>query len=222
MYSLMRYTPLTPAATPAERLSVADVLAELPPLRDALALARQELADATGEAARVAAEWQENVAWQRRMGGAAVPADVPAPARVDAARERAAQAAAPVEEWEERQAALLVALRAGLPAEEAAVAREREAVAADARALEERAGRLRELTAPLAEFEGYTTRDGRLTDGRLYGAQLLIGRTDELRGQLAAAAQGLARRRQRLAGARHELATLERAVAAAAQGAAGA
>ena len=64
-FQLMRYTELTPAATPAEILSVADVLAKLPVLRDALPQARLELAAATGNAARVAAEWAGNLAQQR-------------------------------------------------------------------------------------------------------------------------------------------------------------
>jgi len=178
-FQLMRYTELTPAETPAELLSVADVLAELSVLRDALPQARQGLAAATGNAARVAAEWEENLAQQRAHWGAAVPQDVPTPARVGEARELAEQAADRLAGWTARRSALLVALREKLPAEEAAIARERESVAADERALEGREERLRQLTEALVQFEGYATIGGLLSDGR----PPLIGKTDSLRGR---------------------------------------
>lgn len=138
-----------------------------------------------------------------------VPQDVPTRARVGVARALAEQAAARLAGWTERRATLLVALREKLPTEEVAIARERELVAADERALEGREERLRELTEALAQLEGYATIGGLLSDGR----PPLIGKTDSLRSRLFAERQGLHRRHLQVAGARHELAALERAVA---------
>ena len=152
---MMTYTPLLAEPTAPEHLDAEALAAEVRLVRqdrEHWGAERQRRATALTEREEEhrAVVANAQAVWGRP--GLAVPDESP---RVVAAREALAEAERTVAAAEARQTALLAEVRRRVEREEAAIAAERGAVEADERALAERRARLRELTAPLIEFEGY-------------------------------------------------------------------
>lgn len=124
-------------------------------------LARREqvangLAQRTGAHAARAA--RERDLWGPNHPGIALPA----PPSERGAREELATAERLLADAAAWRGEVGAELRRRLVAEEAAQVAEREELASEERALVERLGRLRALTAPLLDFEGYPSIDGQL------------------------------------------------------------
>ena len=190
---MMTYVPtVRTGPTPPEQLTTDQLRAEL------LAVARDRaywVEERTRRAELLARREEEHRARVANVTNLWGRSDLGLPAESQRAREaRAAldEAERTVPAVEARYAALVAETRRRIEREGTAIAEQRRAIEDDERALGERRQRLRELTAPLIEFEGYGHADGILG---------LVGRTYQQ-------AQALHGRRQVLAGREHALGRL--------------